>query len=167
VIYLAAFVDELEKIAAGPARIVDEQLPPGTAQYWQPHKVDAVDAAHPQIGLKRHVGKRHGALLSGPSPQFPSFEENAASRGLRRHELTHWLRDRKGKMTGVGKPGFGNVLRTAREEAVAYGGELKSLRRAGAPHMQPLSVMTIPKRFLGSMKAAYPKGILRAALGAA
>lgn len=160
---LTAFVDELEKIAAGPRVIYDPEMRTG-AQYWPPSFVDRVEAARPDIGVKAMVGKKHGALV-GPHPsQFSHHPEGAqAYKALRRHEMTHWMRDRRGLFGGVGKPGLRNVLRTAREEGAAYLSQRKALRNA--PQIRRQSLVRLPKDFLTSMRAAYPAGVGKAVMG--
>jgi hypothetical protein len=167
-VMLLAFSDELEKISAGPALVYDPQAEQSgsAAAYWPPKKVDQVDTIHPQLGLKKYVGKKHGLIVTTHPSQYAYHPEGkAAYRALRRHEMTHWARDKKGKMKGIGEGGLGNVLRTAREEVVAYGSQDKALRRGGAGlGTRVKAVLRTPKLFLGSMRTAYPKGVLRAAL---
>jgi len=139
---LAAFADEVEKIAAS---VVMSELP-GLfsvqgfgAAYMNPERVaratqlDPALAKHPAFS-KAVKTKKHLVLvppkreLRAMAEAVPTIKADPAAvdrlseglaRGARRHELAHYKRTLRGKMEGYGKPGVRNVLRTLREEAIA------------------------------------------------
>lgn len=164
---LSAFVAELEKVAAGPKVIEDPSLlPRGLAGLHVRRKTLDAHLHHPAIveELARH-GFQPGqdALYVPPAHQLQQlFGEHGpiAGKVVRRHEMTHWLRGRQGKLEGFGEPGLPNVLRTAREELAAH---LSSLRTKGLSHARRGNlILGTPKGVIGSVKAAYPGGVWNA-----
>lgn len=113
---------------------------------------------------------KKGIILNRPPsdvqkmhPRLSDVEAKALSRAKLRHELTHALRDRAGKMERYGKPGVRGVLTTMREEALAYGKELGSLDKH--PQLQTQVAQGTGPNFFTSLRAAHaPQGGVRKAL---
>ena len=102
-----SFVDEMEKIAAGPKIITDYDLPPDIEGVFMP-KTKTV-----------HV-----------SGYLPPWRQKL----VRRHELTHWLRDKRGKGLGpVTGKGLLHKLRHFREEFAAERSAMRVAKRMGMP----------------------------------
>jgi hypothetical protein len=87
-------------------------------------------------------------------------------RATRRHEIAHWSRARKGKMKGYGEPGLRNVLRSAREEMIAYGSMGKRLpeemERNWAKEFFPATAASVQQAYAptGGVKKAILGGSL-------
>lgn len=126
----SAFFAELEKIAAPHLLEYDynpvEHGPSPFAKYMTQQQFQQ-SSGHPIIRAateKRQVPAGKPIVLM-PSKEsvgrhFDSTTAKDIWHHLLRHENTHYLRDKAGKMEGVGKPGLRNVMRSAREEGIAY-----------------------------------------------
>lgn len=79
----------------------------------------------------------------------------------RAHELTHWLRAKKGKFKRVGKPGVRGVLSTGREELAAH---VRSLKRL-PPALKAELAFGIPGGVMFSTRHAYGKPLRKALMG--
>ena len=95
------------------------------------------------------------------TPDMKNLSGAAADRSIKRHELTHWLRFKKGKMKHVGKPTIRGVATTVREEFAAHRGQMSRLPKTVPWHRKVLGIVAGTK---ASTQAAYPKGILKTLL---
>lgn len=141
-------------------------------------------AANPQLAAELPPGKR-GVLftrnleetrkhladaLKIPVEQVNERVAELIRRSTMRHELTHAMRERAGKMEGFGKPGLRNVLRSYREEGIASMEGLRALENLKAHQTNPELVAQIATGTLPgiqtSVQHAYKPhgGILRGAL---
>lgn len=144
----------------------------------------ASSAANPQLAAELPPGKR-GVLftrnleetrkhladaLKIPVEQVNERVAELIRRSTMRHELTHAMRERAGKMEGFGKPGLRNVLRSYREEGIASMEGLRALEKLKAHQTNPELVAQIATGTLPgiqtSVQHAYKPhgGILRGAL---
>ena len=105
-------------------------------------------------GRRDYIGK----------PELVERAGNAAYQSSRRHELTHYLRQKKGKMARYGKPGVRGLLSTGREEAIAYSKGLSPLKRISEKSYVEGMKGVIPGT-IGSVRQAYPQGLRAAAMG--
>lgn len=184
---IQAFSDELQKLALD-LRVLDHPgLPVGGAAFDRRPSNPRAAQYHPQV-QEMAAGKNHLVALQptadirqgfeGVASPFTSAQKDlladAQYKSNRRHELTHYIRGKAGKMEGVGQPGFRNLLRTAREEGAAYKEGVKPFRKvieSGAfspTEMRQLEANTgahAGKGFVSSVRHAYPEGLRRAALG--
>lgn len=97
-------------------------------------------------------------------PELIDQAANALQKNTRRHELTHYLRGKAGKMEGVGQPGLRNVLRTGREELIAYTKGVDAFDKMGPQYVSQAAKGVIPGA-VASVREAYPQGVAHAALG--
>ncbi len=97
-------------------------------------------------------------------PELIEQAANALQKNTRRHELTHYLRGKAGKMEGVGQPGIRNVLRTGREELIAYTKGVDAFDKMGPQYVSQAAKGVIPGA-VASVREAYPQGVAHAALG--
>tara|TARA_B100000131_G_scaffold132800_1_gene129389 strand:- start:5229 stop:5801 length:573 start_codon:yes stop_codon:yes gene_type:complete len=170
----SAFVDEMEKLAAGPLIVhMSDPSSPGkhvkasTFLNNPPERLRQIMAEVPAV---RKAAEKGQSVLFLPSPEglsklYGPAGGQAAYNTMRRHEMTHWLRDRRGKMKGVGEPGLRNVLRSAREEMAAH---LSQTRTRGLTGVQREALgKLVGPGTIGSVKAnyAYMGGARKAALG--
>lgn len=178
---LGAFHDELLKIALDVKVIDIPGLPHGgihkKLDSTTPPEVHALAKGRKElIGLRPRPEIRSaldaevGTALSNSQKGLLS---DATYQSMRRHELTHYMRGRKGKLEGIGKPGLRNLARTAREEGIAYHQGLKPVRKAlesGAfepalkKRLEAGTGAALGQNFMHSMNHAYPAGLRRAAL---
>ena len=175
---LSPFADELTKISL---EIKVHHEPPGTlaqtgfvGKYFSPETVAKEPILQQVSGGKKHVlalpQKEDFKQLLQHRPDFigdPEKVEQAAQsayQSSRRHELTHYLRGKKGKMERYGKPGVRGVLSTGREELAAYGQGLKPFKKMG-PKAVAQGAMGVPGGVMGSIRTAYPEGIRKAMMG--
>lgn len=86
------------------------------------------------------------------SPFLDAEEADAAYKQLRRHEMTHWMRSRKGKDLSV-SPGIRGVLKNAREELAAAVSQTK-IKGVPPEITRTLQTSVIPAT-LTSVKANY------------
>lgn len=188
-IILAACIDELEKIAAGPKIIhhdlrIPGQESKGPAGGFIPRgEYDRMQqGTHAIKNMPKVKGLKPGQDVVSLPPSkvmraelrkkmgsdVPKSISNDLYKMTRRHELTHWLRNKRGKMPldaeGRLKPGLRNVARTAREEAVA---NVAMLKGAKNKTMRRLTAATIPINVVNSVRGAYSDqgGVLRNAAG--
>ena len=167
---LSAFSDELEKIAAGPKifhdpsllqlGLVGKYIPPSEIHSTKPQAEylrNTIPGIKPGQGLLA-MTPRETIRASIAKPE----RANAAYNITRRHEMTHWLRERRGKMKGIGQPGLMNVGRTIREELAGHLSGIRARGTAGVPFRD--KAMSVLVGVPASLKAAYPRGVLRAVL---
>jgi hypothetical protein len=139
-----AFFSELEKIAAPHLLEYDynpvEHGPSPFAKHMTQQQFQQ-NANHPLILAateKRQVPAGKSSIVLMPSKEsmgrhFDSTTTKDLWHNLLRHENTHYLRNKAGKMEGLGKPGLRNVLRSAREEGIAYA------EGAGSKHLSDIA----------------------------
>lgn len=145
-----------EKISVGPYILEDVNLKNFT--YISPKILKT--QAKMSLGIKKELAtmpskwKTEGIITRPLKGTFGKEHE----RNLMRHELTHYIRSKKGKTKGVGESGLKNVLRTIREEAIAYKKGFDAFKYRSIDE----KLLPIVRGIIGSTKAAYPKGILRA-----
>jgi hypothetical protein len=174
---LPSFLDELEKIALSIRRAELPGMGHVMGMYLNPARIqeNAAIAAPLARGrthllLEKPMGELRqmmgGMRDFAGKPELIEQAAQAARKSMARHELTHYLRDRAGHMAGVGQPGLRNVLRTAREEAIAYGNGLKPFEKMG-PQYLGQAAAGIPAGIVSSVRQAYANtgGAARAALG--
>lgn len=172
----SAFFAELEKIATPYLLEYDynpaEHGPSPFARYMTREHLQQ-NAAHPLIlsaTEKRPVPASKSSVVLMPSKEsLGRYFDNTTAKdvwhSMLRHENTHYLRDKAGKMEGLGKPGLRNIMRTAREEAIAYA------EGAGSRHLSDAakarSIQAIGPNTSHSIHAAYAPtgGVRKAALG--
>lgn len=176
-IALSTMRDELLKIASD---IKVHHDPVGTmrqtgfvGKYFSPARVAEEPVLQGISGGKKHVlalpAREDFTDLLKNRPDFVGDPEglrtasDAAYKSSRKHELTHYLRGKKGKMDRYGKPGVRGVLTTGREEVAAHLQGLKPYKRS-EKMMSQASQGVIPG-VVGSVQSAYPQGIRKALLG--
>ena len=157
-----ALFDEMEKIALG----VKQMHQPGllTFQGLAGKYVtnDTIMKQNPAFAKK--LGLSAGgkdALFMAPKQEFASAygqHGDATYRAIKQHELTHYLRGKKGKMIRYGKPGLRGLGTTAREELAAH---LTAAGRAKSPQIQQALARGVVPGTVQSVRAAYPRQRLR------
>ena len=166
-----SFLDELEKIAAGPF-IIEVDDPSIGGRFIPRDSFMELMEARPEIRATYQeefpeILKSKKDVVFVPSKKalseagIPDKNIDPMYRAYRRHELAHWSRARKGKMKGYGEPGLRNVLRSVREEVVGYGSMGK--------HLPKDMERDLAKKFLpittASVQQAYaPKGGVKKAI---
>jgi hypothetical protein len=174
-----SFFAELEKIA-GP-HLVEYDWDPAMggpmAGYVKKDDIGYARAAYPhfeQAIEKRPLPAGKSSVVMMPSRESLSRHFSNPKdmwHEMLRHENTHYLRDKAGKMDGMGQPGLRNVLRTIREEAIAYGkgGTSRHLSEA----MKQKALQAAGANTVFSVRSAYApiggpaKGALAGRLGSA
>ena len=130
----------MEKVAAGPLiiHVEDPNLLNARAVHITPEGlISQKEEAHRTIANRwpkaMDAAKSGRAVILLPSvenlskhPSLSPEDAKATYKQLRRHELTHWMRHRKGYRGMQVKPGIGNVLRNAREELAAHVSQVKT-----------------------------------------
>lgn len=175
---LGSFTDELAKIALD---VGVHHEPRGTLAQtgfigkWFPPETVEKNPILQQVGKgKPHVlalpQKEDFKDLLRSRPDFVGNPEKleeaaqAAYKSSRRHELTHYLRSKKGKMARYGKPGVRGVLTTGREELAAYVQGAKPFKKV-SPKAHQEVIAGIPSGVVGSVRTAYPEGVGKALMG--
>tara|TARA_Y100000034_G_C6905241_1_gene419815 strand:+ start:2302 stop:2880 length:579 start_codon:yes stop_codon:yes gene_type:complete len=174
-----SFVNELRKIAAGPLVIdVDDiSLLNGRAVHVLPDGIlSPKSQAHhiirnkfPQAIAAAEQGKSVILLPSkknlASSPYVGPDAADAAYNQLRRHEMTHWLRWKKGKKGMEISPGVRGVVRNAREEFAASVSQVKT--RGLHPAQQKLMASQVIPSTVASVKGNYAHqgGVKKALMG--
>jgi hypothetical protein len=155
-----------EKKAAGPViyKMTDADVAqnPALAGKYIPKKEIAKNpdiAKNLDPSLK---SLKKGLLIERSAGDFPNtklLSPNQQAKVVRDHELTHYIRDRKGKMNRLGDKGILGVGSTMREELIAHKRSTKSISI-------PLKnkVKGILGGTLESTRLLYPQGILKAIL---
>ena len=156
----ASLFDELEKIALNVQLIHEPGLlsTHGLAGKHVTNKT--IMAENP--GLAKTVNLKPGrdALFMAPKSEFRAMvgqHGDEAYKATRRHELTHYMRGKRGKMARVGTPGLRGLGTTAREELIAH---VSALKGRSIPVQQGLARGIAPGT-LASMRSAYPGQKLR------
>lgn len=170
-----AFSDELEKIAAGPRVFHDPTLLTHAGLAGKYIAPEVIHSADPRAAMVRSAVAAHGKpikpgqgfLAMAPLEQIRSSiakpeRTQAVYNATRRHEMTHWLRGKRGLMRGLGEPGLMNVARTAREELAAQLSGLKARGMKEVPLIDKLKSLWVGVP--GSVRAAYPQGVMKAVL---
>jgi hypothetical protein len=153
-------LEKLTKIAAGPEiihrRFVKKDR--GSA-FFDPIK-NRIELPYPSKAIP-DAWRTH-MVASMTAPRYAKEIQRDAYRSSRRHELTHWLRHKRGKLPTNPQVGLRGVGRTAMEEAIAYRQGLKRLKtwpgRLGA-------AAGIPGGIISSIRHVYPQGVVKALLG--
>ena len=177
---VTSFWGELEKIAAGPFMIEvdDPSLLSGhalnvTAESFlkNPNDTHRVIIKHWPQALE--AAKKGRGVVLVPSiknlEQMPGMDPESARanyKQLRRHELTHWMRKRKGYGGIESAPGLRNVLKNTREEWAAHVSQAVGTRGISDAHRKQIASAAWP----GTMSAvagnyAHMGGVRKAALG--
>jgi len=163
VIDTASFFNEMEKIALGVQEVTQlgAQQPPGFPTVYGSLVKNKEMMRYPE--LVKRIGLKSGkdALVMAPESTFVrDFGPNsgAARKAVKQHELTHYIRGRRGKMKRVGTPGLRGLGATAREEIAAY---LTPALRAKSPEMQKALSKGILPGTVQSVRSAYPGQRLR------
>jgi hypothetical protein len=161
-----------EKIAVGPAMMPN----PGygihnaiAAKYITAKSLLEGQKTNPQIAQElKSVNpkwKTEGLILHAPKGairDMPFMKGPEIERVLKRHELVHYMRHKRGQLPDdLGKPGIKGVATVFREEIAAHRASIKR-----APKTVPTSakVMSVVKGTMASAKEIYPQGILKAIL---
>jgi hypothetical protein len=157
---LSAFFDELSKVAVSVQEISEPGLltTHGLAGKWVPHA--KVIEENPALAKK--VGLRTGrdALFMAPREEFLRAygpQGGEAYKAVKRHELTHYLRGKRGKMERVGTPGLRGLGATAREELIAH----FEAMRGRSPGVQKALAQSFVPGVVGSVRHAYQNRPLR------
>ena len=181
-----------EKTAAGPTVTYMDHLGPSATGFYLPQEQIYKSTEHPDplvredaINLLRKTNKSgliglptSESLRSSPALQsslriLPEWKRGGVRRelekGLRGHEMTHYMRDKKGLMPELGpiqrgiKPG----LQIAREELAANLSALKRMRgpREFSGPAKGGLIASIPENVYRSVKAHYPEGVLKGTIG--
>lgn len=119
---------------------------------------------HPEynhISDPRGIGQNDGIMMLKPKGDYPTKD---IERAIFRHELTHYLRDKRGKLTNIGKPSLTGVLSTLREEFIAGIKALPKKFEGGIVVPDSLKGTNGFTSAIESTKHLYPRGILRAIL---
>jgi len=166
----SAFADELMKISYGPPIFHTDRMPEGAGGYFDPSMM-YLEALPDSLG--RHVPGKEGrpgrstgrglvALRPPPSPSTPpadatpfakryakAREEQLRSsyKIARAHELTHWLRAKKGTDLPV-RSGFKGVIGSVKAEMAAYAA---SMRHARSPLHKFAKMVSFVPEVLGSV----------------
>tara|TARA_Y100000034_G_C6905241_1_gene419816 strand:+ start:2923 stop:3489 length:567 start_codon:yes stop_codon:yes gene_type:complete len=162
-VLIKAFMEEMEKVSAGPHMIEADDVFQGL--YMRRGDFDRQMQEKPQV--RAILQRNHPQIFSNTKKDVvftPSRaalrrmgipEENieATWKGARRHELAHWMRNRRGKMGEYGKPGLLNKLRTFREEAVAWKATPPT---RGGDFQRKMVKAHWPEFAVQSTQAAYP-----------
>lgn len=167
---MSALARELEKVAVS-VKIQHEPgllTTHGLAGKFVPEA--AIRAENPALAASIGLPTGKDALFIAPKEEFitalhgDAAKGDSAYRNIRRHELTHWLRAKRGKLEGTGKPGLRNVLRTAREEAIA---QISGLKAVKDPAHRALLAKGFAPGVVGSVQHAYQPhgGVVSGALG--
>jgi len=155
-----------EKIAAGPViyKMTDADVAqnPALAGKYIPKKEiarnpDMVKQLDPSLkSLKK------GLLIEKSPGYFGNtrfLSPNQQAKVVKDHELTHYIRDKKGKMNRLGDRGILGVGSTMREELIAHTRSVKNLK---------IPFKNKAKGILGgtleSTRLLYPQGILKGIL---
>lgn len=114
------------------------------------------------LSKEKEIRKVLGKSVRGKSTPAAVIRERAKEiyRSTRAHELTHWLRAKRGKFKRMGKPGVRGVLSTGREELAAHVRALKRL----PPALKAELAVSVPSGVMFSTRHAYPGKSLRKAL---
>lgn len=172
----SAFFTELEKIA-GPHLLeydYDPALhgPSPFARYMNQQQFQQA-ADHPLVRAateKRPIPAGKSSVVLMPTREsmgrhFDSTTTNDLWHSMLRHENTHYLRDKAGKMEALGKPGLRNVLRSAREEALAYAEGASSKHLSDAAKTKSIHGIGPSTAFSVTHAYAPSGGVRKAALG--
>jgi len=150
------------KLAVGPATMTTELGPGIAAKYIQAKELLKLEKSSPQgkaeLAQVPSKWRQKGILLTSPMkiPDMPNASGKDLARSLKRHELTHYIRSQKGKLDHIGKPSIKGVLHSVREEVAAYRGQTSRLNVPRTAKLKGTAVGVI-----GSVKALYPKGVLK------
>lgn len=107
---------------------------------------------------------KKGLIILRPADSF-KFGPNSKISGkqaadiLRKHEMTHYLRDKKGLLNNVGKKNIRGIFSTIREEGAAQFRSMKGLKMSKAKKAGSAVAGVI-----GSLKYLYPKDIIKSLL---
>jgi len=159
----SALFNELEKIALGVQEVTQlgTQQPTGLSNVYGSLIKNKEMVKDPE--LVKRIGLKPGkdALIMAPKSTFVrDFGPNSegAYKAVKQHELTHYLRGRRGKMARVGTPGLRGLASTAREELAAH---LVPAMRAKSPEIQQALSKGVLPGTIQSVRAAYPGQRLR------
>jgi len=159
---LTAFCDELEKIALSIKQVDQPGMLSlhGLAGKHVTH--DTIMRENPafakQLGVSS-TGK--DVIFMAPKQEFAAAygsHGDEARRAIKRHELTHYMRGKRGKMARLGKPGLRGLGVTAREELAAH---LVPALRTKSPEIQKALAKGVLPGTLQSVRTAYPGQRLR------
>jgi hypothetical protein len=163
--HISAMSDELSKIAIDVRRVSYPGLPPGRDAMFLNAEMTAkqplakeLAQGRPKLIVERPLEEWRASVAS--LPQYAGNEElidrvsRVAHEGARRHELTHYLRDKAGKLPPTDKPGFRNTLRLLREEGIAHFEGLKPVEKLGPDYLRRASANVVPGT-LASTRSAY------------
>jgi hypothetical protein len=141
---LMAFDDELQKIAAGPKIVHDRTLEAlGVSGLFV--SADKLATTKKMKWLRKTTGTKPGQdlIMLVPAKKGSGYSKSMYA-AVKEHELTHMRRNKEGKLKGYGKPGLANIVRTFREEAIAYYGGLKAKGELKALPVKVLSLLAGP-----------------------
>lgn len=155
-----------EKIAAGPViyKMTDADVAqnPALAGKYIPKKEIA---RNPDIAKNLDPSLKSlkkGLLIEKDMGYFPSTKlltPRQQAKVVKDHELTHYIRDRKGKMNRLGDKGILGVGSTMREELIAHKRSTKSIKIPLKNKLKGILGGT-----LESTRLLYPEGILKGIL---
>lgn len=178
----------LEKTAAGPLIIDvdDPRLLSTNAVNLDPKSFLSTADSPAKTLIKQQYPEAVEALKAGrgvimlPSkanlaqnPFLDAETADATYKQLRRHEMTHWMRGRKGKDLST-SPGIRGVLRNAREELAATASQTKikgvspAITRTLQANMVPAALASVKSNYAhqGGPLKAMAQGSLKKVFGA-
>ena len=176
---LSAFTDEVIKVAGLQKAAIDlrrkvvPDMPPGIDAAYIPAKRVAAQPRAQELagGRSKLIVERPleewRAMMVAKMPNHAGNTElidrsaKAYQQSLRRHELTHYLRDKAGKLPDLDKPGFRNTLKLLREEGIANLQGIKPFAKFG-PKVEFEAAQGVIPVAVQSTRAAY--GPLRRAM---
>ncbi len=169
-----SFCDELEKTALDVRLSTVPGMGACVGKYFKPEMVaqhgvlQEVAKGRPHLVVQKPL-EEFRTMLSGQrdyvnNPELLDAASRAAQGMTRKHELTHYLRSKAGKMEGYGKPGALNVLRTAREELAGHRTGLRAFSKMDAKTQGEAAKGVVPGT-MASLRQAYPQGLWNAVLG--
>jgi len=165
---------ELEKTALDVRLSTVPGMGACVGKYFKPEMVaqhgvlQEVAKGRPHLVVQKPL-EEFRTMLSGQrdyvnNPELLDAASRAAQGMTRKHELTHYLRSKAGKMEGYGKPGALNVLRTAREELAGHRTGLRAFSKMDAKTQGEAAKGVVPGT-MASLRQAYPQGLWNAVLG--
>jgi hypothetical protein len=157
---LTGFYNELEKIAISVQVVHEPGLlsEHGLAGKHVTH--EKLMAENPALAKKLGIKPGKDVLFMAPQAEYERLygpQGREGYRAVKRHELTHYMRGKRGKMKRVGTPGLRGLGATAREELVAH---ISAMRGRSDPAQLALAKGLVPG-VVGSVRHAYQGQPLR------
>lgn len=155
-----SFYDEVEKIALSIQRVhVPGMLAQGVA--GKHVKRETLMAENPALAKQFGVKTGKDILFIAPESDYTKAfgaRGKAGYKAITQHELTHYLRGKRGKMKRFGTQGLRGLGATAREELIAH---LAPVVRARDPGVQKALSAGVLPGVVASVRHAYKGQPLR------